>query len=81
MIYRIKVIKGRKYATAVKSREEFMALRNSSENLANLEKARQGDDTAKKNLEQFAYKQADRPCITCLSRTSTKAIWIRKHNG
>jgi hypothetical protein len=55
MIYRINVIKGRKYATAVKSREEFMALRNSSENLANLEKARQGDDTAKKNLEQFAY--------------------------
>ena len=55
MIYRVKVIKGRKYATAVKSREEFMALRNSSENLANLEKARQGDDTAKKNLEQFAY--------------------------
>ena len=55
MIYRITVIKGRKYATAVKSREEFLAIRNSSENLVNLEKARQGDDAAKKNLEQFAY--------------------------
>ncbi len=55
MIYRITVIKGRKYATAVKSREEFLALRNSSENLDNLAKARQGDDAAKKKLEQFAY--------------------------
>ena len=55
MIYRITVINGRKYATAVKSREEFLAIRNSSENLANLEKARRGDDAAKKKLEQFAY--------------------------
>ena len=55
MIYRITVINGRKYATAVKSREEFLALRDSSENLANLAKARQGDDAAKKNLVQFAY--------------------------
>ena len=55
MIYRITVINGRKYATAVKSREEFLALRDSSENLANLAKARQGDESAKKNLVQFAY--------------------------
>ena len=55
MIYRITVINGRKYATAVKSREEFLALRDSSENLANLAKARQGDDAAKRNLVQFAY--------------------------
>ena len=55
MIYRITVINGRKYATAVKSREEFLALRDSSENLASLAKARQGDDAAKKNLVQFAY--------------------------
>ena len=55
MIYRINVIKGRKYATAVKSREEFLDIRNSNENLANLEKARQGDAKAKADLEQFAY--------------------------
>ena len=55
MIYRITVINGRKYATAVKSREEFLALRDSSENLANLAKARQGDEAAKRNLVQFAY--------------------------
>ena len=55
MIYRITVINGRKYATAVKSREEFLALRDSSENLDNLAKARQGDEAAKRNLVQFAY--------------------------
>ena len=55
MIYRITVINGRKYATAVKSREEFLALRDSSENLGNLAKARQGDEAAKRNLVQFAY--------------------------
>ena len=55
MIYRITVINGRKYATAVKSREEFLALRDSSKNLDNLAKARQGDESAKKNLVQFAY--------------------------
>ena len=55
MIYRITVINGRKYATAVKSREEFLALRDSSENLDNLAKARKGDEAAKRNLVQFAY--------------------------
>ena len=55
MIYLITYKNKRKFATAVKDCEEFLALRNSSENLANLEKARQGDDAAKKKLEQFAY--------------------------
>ena len=56
MIYRITYnSKRQKLATRVKDREEFLALRNSSENLANLAKARQGDDAAKKKLEQFAY--------------------------
>ncbi len=56
MIYRITYNdKRQKLATRVKDREEFLALRNSKANLANLEKARQGDDAAKKKLEQFAY--------------------------
>ena len=55
MIYRITYKNKRKFATAVKNREEFLAIRNSSENLANLEKARQGDAKAKAELEQFAY--------------------------
>ncbi len=56
MIYRITYnSKRQKLATRVKDREEFLALRNSKANLANLEKARQGDDAAKKKLEQFAY--------------------------
>ena len=55
MIYRITYKNKRKFATAVKDREEFLAIRNSSENLANLVKARRGDDAAKKKLEQFAY--------------------------
>ena len=56
MIYRITYnSKRQKLATMVKDREEFLALRNSSENIANLAKARQGDDAAKKDLEQFAY--------------------------
>ena len=55
MIYLITVINGRKNATAVKSREAFLALRNSRENLDYLAKARQGDEAAKKHLVQFAY--------------------------
>ena len=56
MIYRITYnSKRQKLATMVKDREEFLALRNSSENIANLAKARQGDDAAKKDLVQFAY--------------------------
>ena len=49
MIYHITYnSKRQKLATMVKDREEFLALRNSSENIANLAKARQGDDAAKR---------------------------------
>ena len=37
------------------SREAFLALRNSAANLANLQRARQGDTDAKAHLVQFAY--------------------------
>ncbi len=56
MIYRITYnSKRQKLAKRVKDREEFLAIRNSSENLANLAKARKGDAKAKADLEQFAY--------------------------
>ena len=54
MIYRIDK-RGKKYAVAVKNREEFLALRNSKKNLEHLAKARQGDETEKAELVQFAY--------------------------
>ena len=55
MIYHITCKNNRKYATPVKNREEFLALRNSKENLENLAKARAGDSEAKSRLVQFAY--------------------------
>ena len=55
MIYHITYKNNRKYATPVKNREEFLALRNSKENLENLAKARAGDSEAKGRLVQFAY--------------------------
>ena len=56
MIYHITYNEKRqKLATAVKNREEFLALRNSKENLENLAKARAGDTKAKADLVQFAY--------------------------
>ena len=55
MIYHITYKNNRKYATPVKNREEFLALRNSKENLENLAKARTGDSEAKGRLVQFAY--------------------------
>ena len=56
MIYHITYNEKRqKLATAVKNREEFLALRNSKENLENLAKARAGDSNAKADLVQFAY--------------------------
>ena len=55
MIYRITYKNNRKFATPVKNYEEFLALRNSKENLENLAKARQGDSEAKGRLVQFAY--------------------------
>ena len=54
MIYRIET-RGKKFATPVKNREEFLALRNSKENLEHLAKARQGDEKEKAQLVQFAY--------------------------
>ena len=54
MIYRI-VNKGKKFAYLVKNREDFIALRNTKENLDNLAKARKGDEKAKAQLVQFAY--------------------------
>ena len=54
MIYRI-VNKGKKFAYQVKNREDFLALRNTKENLDNLAKARNGDEKAKSKLVQFAY--------------------------
>ena len=55
MIYEITYVGKRKFARPVKNREELMALRNSPENLRNLEKARQGDQEAKMRLLQLAY--------------------------
>ena len=54
MIYRI-INKGKKFAYQVKNREDFLALRNTKENLENLAKARKGDEKAKAQLVQFAY--------------------------
>ncbi len=69
MIYRIQC-KGRsKYATRVKDSEELLALRNAPENLAHLEKARQGDPSEKMKLVQFAYNLgfAEGPLKGCKS--------------
>ena len=55
MIYRITYKDKHKYATPVKNRAQFLALRDSKTNLSNLEKARQGDNVAKGKLVQFAY--------------------------
>ena len=55
MIYHITYINNKKHATPVNNREEFLALRNSKENLENLAKARAGDSEAKGRLVQFAY--------------------------
>ena len=69
MIYRIQC-KGRsKYACRVKDREELLALRNAPENLAHLEKARQGDPSEKMKLVQFAYNlgYAEGPLKGCKS--------------
>ena len=55
MIYHITYKNNRKYATPVNNREEFLALRNSKDNLENLAKARAGDSEAKARLVQFAY--------------------------
>ena len=68
MIYRIEK-RGKKYAVAVKDRKEFLALRNSKENLKHLTKARQGDESEKAKLVQFAYNlgHVEGPLAGCKS--------------
>ena len=69
MIYRITYKDKHKYATPVKNRAQFLALRDSKTNLSNLEKARQGDNVAKGKLVQFAYNlgHADGALAGCKS--------------
>ena len=56
MIYHVTYnAKRQKIASRVNNRDEFVAIRNSAENLANLAKARAGDEKAKSKLAQFAY--------------------------
>ena len=51
----IYLLKGKKMAKAINSKEEYFNLRNSAENRRNLALARQGDNDAKARLVQFAY--------------------------
>ncbi|MBQ2411956.1 MAG: hypothetical protein II313_00855, partial [Anaerotignum sp.] len=46
---------GKKVAKLIKNRAEYIALRNSAENLSNLKKAREGDAEAKRKLLQVCY--------------------------
>ena len=46
---------GHKVARTVTNREDFLALRNSADNLSNLALARMGNAEAKARLVQFAY--------------------------
>ena len=58
-----------KIASRVNDREEFLAIRNSGENLAHLTKARTGDEKAKGKLAQFAYNlgHVEGPLAGCKS--------------
>ena len=70
MIYHVTYnAKRQKIASRVNSREEFLAIRNSAENLENLAKARAGDEKAKAKLAQFAYNlgHAEGPLAGCKS--------------
>ena len=50
MIYHVTYnAKRQKIASRVNNREEFVAIRNSAENLANLAKARAGDEKPRQN--------------------------------
>ena len=55
---------GKKFAVPVNSREEFLAIRNHSLNLANLSLARKGNKSAKGRLAQFNYSLATPSCPT-----------------
>lgn len=70
MIYHVTYnAKRQKIASRVNNREEFLAIRNSAENLENLAKARAGDEKAKAKLAQFAYNlgHAEGPLAGCKS--------------
>ena len=53
--YLIKVENGHKVARSITSEEEYRLLRGSSEQRANLQLAREGNDAAKRRLVQFNY--------------------------
>lgn len=53
--YCIKVEKGRKVARPITSEQEYRELRNSSQQMANLRLARNGNDAAKRRLVQMNY--------------------------
>lgn len=53
--YLIKVENGHKVARSINSREEYLALRGSGAQQANLRLARAGNDAAKRRLVQFNY--------------------------
>ena len=55
MVNTILYVDGRKLLYPITTEQEFFKLRNSKENLANLAKARLGDETAKKRLIEFNY--------------------------
>ncbi len=55
MIYHIYCKDGQKMARPIQNRQELMNLRNSAQNLENLDKARKGDAQAKSSLVQLAY--------------------------
>ena len=55
MVNLVTIENGHKMARKVMNREDYLALRNSSDNLQNLALARKGDVDAKARLVQFAY--------------------------
>ncbi len=69
---------GRKVARPIRNREEYMAVRNTAENQRNFEKARAGDDNAKRRLAQFNYNDQlpDGVLAGCHTAASTFAIDI-----
>lgn len=69
MIHLVYFENRRKMARPIQDREELMALRNSPQNIAHLQKARKGDAKAKTKLLQLAYNigYADGPLARCQS--------------
>ena len=54
-VYVISIRDGHKVACPVKTREEYLRLRDSSQQKANLQLAREGNDNAKRRLVQMNY--------------------------